>query len=89
MPIFSSQLDESDDDNGETQVAKRARLDEQTLMKRRERRLWEENRKRILFEYVQFSYYSRSVRIFSHLKFLINRIRALIHNLFLECNSYV
>lgn len=39
-------------------------------MKRRERRLWDENRKRILFEYVQFSYYGRAVGIsfpkFSH-----------------------
>ncbi|XP_065224624.1 cell division control protein 45 homolog [Planococcus citri] len=59
-----NEIDDSDDDgNVESQASKRARLDEQTLMRRREKRLWEENRKRILFEYVQFSYYSRSSSI--------------------------
>ena len=45
-------------------------------MKRREKRLWEENRKRILFEYVQFSYYSRSVRI--SLNFLPSKLALII-----------
>lgn len=55
--------DDDDDEYSENQAAKRARLDEQTLQKRRERRIWEDNRQRIMFEYVQFSYYGRSSAI--------------------------
>ncbi|KAI5722887.1 hypothetical protein M8J76_015316 [Diaphorina citri] len=33
---------------------------EEKMKKRRERILWEENRKKILFQYLQFSYYGRS-----------------------------
>ncbi|XP_013383421.1 cell division control protein 45 homolog [Lingula anatina] len=40
---------------------KRRRFDEAALEKRRERRLWEEKKKQILFEYTQFSKYGTSV----------------------------
>lgn len=30
-------------------------------MKRREKRLWEENKNKLLFEYSQFTYYARAV----------------------------
>ncbi|XP_047097509.1 cell division control protein 45 homolog [Schistocerca piceifrons] len=60
--------DESEEENEESEgsgeeesrQAKRRRLGEEAILKRRERRLWEENRNRIMFEYTQFSYYGRS-----------------------------
>lgn len=59
--------DESEDedaeegsDGEENRQAKRRRLGEEAILKRRERRVWEENRNRIMFEYSQFSYYGRS-----------------------------
>ncbi|XP_034945738.1 cell division control protein 45 homolog [Chelonus insularis] len=60
--------DSSDDENpdvdseneGETQQAKRRRLNEDDLMRRRERREWEEKRDTILFNYMQYSYYGKS-----------------------------
>lgn len=50
-----------DDSDGESRTAKRRRLDEEQLLKRREKRLWEENRNKLLFEYSQFTYYARAV----------------------------
>lgn len=44
---------ENDDDEGEN---KRPRFDEGKILKRRERRIWEERRGKILFDYTQFSY---------------------------------
>ncbi|KAJ8889135.1 hypothetical protein PR048_008629 [Dryococelus australis] len=49
-----------EDGEGESRRNKRLRLDEEALMKRRERRLWEEQRNKLLFDYSQFSYYGRS-----------------------------
>ncbi|XP_063230464.1 cell division control protein 45 homolog [Bacillus rossius redtenbacheri] len=45
---------------GESRANKRLRLDEQALMRRRARRLWAEQRNKLLFDYSQFSYYGRS-----------------------------
>ncbi|MCL4138839.1 UNVERIFIED_CONTAM: hypothetical protein GTU68_032247, partial [Idotea baltica] len=42
---------------------KRPRLDEEVLEKRRQRRLWEQRRQKLLFDYTQFSYYSNSTAI--------------------------
>jgi cell division control protein 45 len=41
--------------------AKRRRLNEEAVLKKRDRRLWEEKRDRLMFDYTQFSYYGRSV----------------------------
>lgn len=58
--------EEIDDSDGETRAAKRRRLDEEELTKRREKRLWEDNRDKLMFEYCQFTYYARAsaIRIF-------------------------
>lgn len=53
--------DESEESDGENRAAKRRRLGEEQIMKRREKRLWEENKNRLLFEYSQFTYYSKAV----------------------------
>lgn len=45
----------------EGRAAKRRRLAEDVIEKRRERRLWEENRNKLLFEYSQCTYYSKPV----------------------------
>lgn len=47
----------------ESHQDKRRRLDEEGILKRRERRLWEEKRDRLMFDYTQFSYYGRSVSL--------------------------
>lgn len=36
-------------------------------MKRRERRLWEDNRNKLLFEYSQFTYYTKAVSFYDEL----------------------
>lgn len=51
----------SGDEEGESRAAKRQRLNETTILRRRERRLWEEKRNRLMFDYTQFTYYGRSV----------------------------
>lgn len=38
-------------------------MGEAEILKRRERRLWEANRNKLLFEYTQFTYYSKAVSI--------------------------
>ncbi|VVC44592.1 CDC45 family [Cinara cedri] len=60
--IGSEELDEggSDVDNVEEQQNKRRKLDQNAHIKRNERRRWDENRKKLLFDYTQFSYYGRS-----------------------------
>ncbi|XP_025193122.1 cell division control protein 45 homolog [Melanaphis sacchari] len=63
--VDSDELDEEEADianidSVEEQQNKRRKLDQSTLIKRRERRRWEENRKKLLFDYTQFSYYGRS-----------------------------
>ncbi|XP_023015206.1 cell division cycle protein 45 [Leptinotarsa decemlineata] len=70
--IFKEESDEEGDSeeegssDGEGRAAKRRRLDEAEIIKRRERRLWEDNRNKLLFEYSQFTYYARAsaIRIF-------------------------
>lgn len=53
---------ESEEDNEhEGKAAKRRRLGEEAIIKRRERRLWEDKRNKLLFEYSQYTYYSKAV----------------------------
>lgn len=57
---------ENEDDDGEVRESrsKRQKLDPaEMVMRRREKRLWHEKRKEILFNYMQFSFYSSSVRL--------------------------
>ena len=54
--------EEEDEDKPRESRAKRPKLDPaEMVMKRREKRLWHEKRKAILFNYTQFSFYSSSV----------------------------
>lgn len=50
-----------DEDVSEGRAAKRRRLNEEAILKRRERRLWEEKRFDILAEYSQYTYYTKAV----------------------------
>lgn len=51
-----------DDDEIRESSSKRQKLDPaEMVMRRREKRLWHEKRKEILFNYMQFSFYSSSV----------------------------
>ncbi|XP_050425869.1 cell division control protein 45 homolog isoform X2 [Adelges cooleyi] len=52
--------DDDDDASIEEQQNKRRKLDQSVLLRRKEIRKWEENRKKLLFDYSQFSYYGRS-----------------------------
>ena len=59
-------VDEDDDDDEEgsrESLPKRRKLVDpaERVMRRREKRLWHEKRKEILFSYMQFSFYSSSV----------------------------
>lgn len=69
--IFQDESEEEDEDGSnagsgdedgaeESRQAKRRRLGEEAILKRRERRLWEEKRDRLMFDYTQFNYYGRS-----------------------------
>lgn len=55
--------DEDQNETEESRQSKRRRIDEEAIIKRREVRLWHENRNKIMFEYTQFSYFSRSTAI--------------------------
>ncbi|XP_071448319.1 cell division control protein 45 homolog [Hetaerina americana] len=62
--------EDDDDDEGEDSEErvesarqKRMRMSEEAILKRREKRVWEESRRRILFEYTQFSYYGQSCSV--------------------------
>lgn len=55
--------EESDSENNEGRQSKRRRLNEEDLLRRSERRKWVENRATILFNYLQYSYYGKSVCI--------------------------
>ncbi|GJQ85966.1 CDC45L [Trypoxylus dichotomus] len=62
--------DESEDeeeselgDDDEDQAAKRRRLNEEAILKSRERKIWEEKRNKLLFDYSQFTYYSKASAI--------------------------
>lgn len=54
----SEEEEESDEEGG-----KRPRFDEAALEKRRERRQWEQQRHKIVFDYTQFSYFGSSTSI--------------------------
>ncbi|KAE8747250.1 hypothetical protein FOCC_FOCC006042 [Frankliniella occidentalis] len=63
--------DKSDNSGGESdpeenRAAKRMRLSEEAILKRREHRLWTEKRDRFVFNYTQFSYFGKAsaVRMF-------------------------
>jgi len=64
-----SDSEDSDDEGSETDEygEKRQRFDESALLKRRERREWDENRQRILFQYTQYSYYGSSTALLFYL----------------------
>nr|CAG4651936.1 EOG090X08GG [Triops cancriformis] len=49
-----------DSEEASNRRQKRQKFDEDLILKRREKRLWEEKRLKILFEYTQFSYYGES-----------------------------
>ncbi|KAK3927335.1 Cell division control protein 45-like protein [Frankliniella fusca] len=56
----------NESDPEESRAAKRMRLSEEAILKRRESRLWAEKRDRIVFDYTQFSYFGKAsaVRMF-------------------------
>merc|ERR1719334_1170078 len=54
---------ESDEDADSNAPSKRRRFDESAILKRRERRIWEKKRTKILFEYQQFSDYGSSTAL--------------------------
>lgn len=59
--------EDNSDENGdeaEGRAAKRRRLGEEAIMKRRERRLWEAKREKMLFEYSQFTYYAKASALY-------------------------
>lgn len=55
--------DDSDKGSGDDEGGKRKRFDETSILKKRDKRLWQEKRSKILFEYQQFSYYGRSTAV--------------------------
>lgn len=61
VPAFDDVFreDESEEESDE-EGGKRPRFDEEALEKRRERRHWEQQRHKIIFDYTQFSYYGSS-----------------------------
>lgn len=54
--------DDDEDENSDS-GNKRPRFDEKSILKRRNRRLWEEQRAKVLFEYQQFSYIGSSTAV--------------------------
>merc|ERR1711899_681101 len=52
-----------DDENVDYGNNKRRRYDEKSIMKRRDRRIWEEERSKILFDYQQFSFIGPSTAV--------------------------
>ena len=61
--MFQSDDDDSgNDSDASDQAGKRRRFDEDALEKRRDKRLWTENRNKILFDYTQYCFYGTSVR---------------------------
>ena len=74
IPVYNDVFNDSDsededddenEENDENSGNKKSRFDEETILKRREKRIWEEKRAKILFEYSQFSYYGQVWRTFS------------------------
>lgn len=65
--VFREDSEEEEDNNSgeesdpeESRVAKRMRMSEEAILKRREQRVWTEKRNRIVFDYTQFSYYGKA-----------------------------
>ncbi|XP_065085250.1 cell division control protein 45 homolog [Ochlerotatus camptorhynchus] len=54
------EVENSDDEEKGSRERTRLQRIEERLLKRRQQRVWEEKRNRIMFEYTQFSYYGRS-----------------------------
>lgn len=64
--LQSDEEDASEEESGnenEGRQSKRRRLNEEDILRRSERRKWVENRATILFNYLQYSYYGKSVCI--------------------------
>ncbi|XP_054283737.1 cell division control protein 45 homolog isoform X1 [Macrosteles quadrilineatus] len=61
--VNSEEEEVDSETEGESRGAKRQRLNEASILRQRERRLWEEKRNRIMFDYTQFTYYGRSSAI--------------------------
>jgi len=62
-----SDSEESESEEEDEYGEKRPRYDETALIKRRDRREWEENRQRILFQYMQYSSYGSSTALLFYL----------------------
>lgn len=60
---FQSDDDSGNDSDGSEPSGKRQRFDADKLERRREKRLWEEKRSKILFEYTEFSGFGTSVSL--------------------------
>ncbi|OXU30770.1 hypothetical protein TSAR_002281 [Trichomalopsis sarcophagae] len=60
------QEDEISDGEDESNQAKRRRLNEARILKKRKRREWEEKRDEILFNYTQYSYYGKSSAVVAY-----------------------
>ena len=66
--VFQSEDEQSGNDSDSSEPSnKRRRYDPERLEKRREHRLWEEARNKILFEYSEFSGFGTSVCFLSSL----------------------
>nr|CAG4644068.1 EOG090X08GG [Lepidurus arcticus] len=53
-------FEDSDSEEAAGRRRKKQRFDEEAILKRRDKRIWEEKRLKILFEYTQFSFYGES-----------------------------
>ncbi|KAG1655059.1 Cell division control protein 45 [Nymphon striatum] len=62
VPSFDQlfRVDESEEDSDEEESDRRKRFDVEYLEKKRERRIWTEERQKLIFDYTQFTYYSTS-----------------------------
>ena len=58
------------DDDDDVDEEGNQRFDEESLEKKRQKRLWEQRRQDLLYEYSQFTYYGNSVRKFTNILFL-------------------
>lgn len=63
LRYFQSGDEEEGEDEDEGRATKRRRLAEEEILKRREKRLWRQNRDALLFEYSKFTYYTKAVSL--------------------------
>ncbi|KAK3576694.1 hypothetical protein CHS0354_024303 [Potamilus streckersoni] len=61
--ILQSEDESGNDSDSSDRSVKRKRFDDEAIEKRRERRLWEENRNKVLFDYNQFSSFGSSAAL--------------------------